>query len=49
MTTVAPCFEPAVGRYITIDVEGRRNRVYVEQAGEGIPLLCLHTAGADSR
>jgi pimeloyl-ACP methyl ester carboxylesterase len=49
MTTAAPCFEPAVGRYIAIDVEGRRNRVYVEQAGEGIPLLRLHTAGADSR
>jgi pimeloyl-ACP methyl ester carboxylesterase len=24
-------------------------RIYVEEAGEGIPLLCLHTAGADSR
>lgn len=49
MTAAAPCFEPAVGRYINIDIEGRRNRVYVEQAGEGIPLLCLHTAGADAR
>ena len=24
-------------------------RIYFEEAGEGIPLLCLHTAGADSR
>ena len=22
---------------------------YVEEAGEGIPLLCLHTAGSDGR
>jgi len=26
-----------------------RNRIYFEEAGSGIPLLCLHTAGADSR
>ena len=41
--------EPIVGRYMNLDVEGRRHRVYFEEAGEGIPLLCLHTAGADSR
>ncbi len=23
--------------------------MYLEEAGQGIPLLCLHTAGADSR
>lgn len=49
MTAASIAFEPAVGRYINVEVEGRRNRIYVEQAGEGIPLLCLHTAGADSR
>lgn len=42
-------FEPIIGRYVTLDIGGRRNRVYVEEAGEGAPLLCLHTAGADSR
>lgn len=49
MTAATPRFEPAVGRYINIDIEGRPNRIYVEQAGEGIPLLCLHTAGSDAR
>lgn len=42
-------YEPAVGRYIHLQIGGRAHRVYVEQAGEGIPLLCLHTAGADAR
>ena len=41
--------EPIVGRYLSLDFEGRRYRVYFEEAGEGIPLLCLHTAGADGR
>jgi len=42
-------FEPAVGRYLRLAIGGKQHRLYVEQAGEGIPLLCLHTAGADSR
>jgi pimeloyl-ACP methyl ester carboxylesterase len=37
--------EPIVGRYARIG----RNRIYFEEAGEGIPLVCLHTAGADGR
>jgi len=41
--------EPIVGRYAHIELEGREHRVYFEEAGEGIPLLCLHTAGSDSR
>ena len=28
---------------------GEPHRLYVEEAGHGIPLLCLHTAGADAR
>ena len=28
---------------------GEPHRLYVEEAGTGIPLLCLHTAGADTR
>jgi pimeloyl-ACP methyl ester carboxylesterase len=42
-------FDPIVGRYLNLVVEGRTYRIYVEEAGNGIPLLCLHTAGADSR
>ncbi len=42
-------FEPIIGRYVRIEVNGRPCRVYFEEAGEGIPLVCLHTAGADSR
>jgi len=42
-------FEPMVGRYFTMDVLGDECRIYVETAGQGIPLVCLHTAGADSR
>ena len=41
--------EPMVGRYMTLSIAGRDNRVYFEEAGQGIPLLCLHTAGADGR
>lgn len=41
--------EPIVGRYVHVDIEGRAHRVYFEEAGQGIPLLCLHTAGSDGR
>ncbi|MBL0898318.1 MAG: alpha/beta hydrolase [Reyranella sp.] len=45
--------EKIVGRYLALEVEGRRYRVYFEEAGPekggGIPLLCLHTAGSDGR
>ena len=41
--------EPIVGRYLNLHIGGVAHRVFVEEAGEGIPLLCLHTAGADSR
>lgn len=37
--------EPIVGRYAHID----NHRIYFEEAGQGIPLLCLHTAGSDGR
>ncbi len=42
-------FEPIVGRYFELDMDGDPHRIFVEEAGQGIPLLCLHTAGADSR
>jgi pimeloyl-ACP methyl ester carboxylesterase len=41
--------EPIVGRYLHVDIKGQVHRIYVEEAGRGVPLLCLHTAGADSR
>ena len=41
--------EPIVGRYMTLALGGREHRVYFEEAGTGIPLVCLHTAGADGR
>jgi pimeloyl-ACP methyl ester carboxylesterase len=44
-----PNFEPIVGRYISVTIDGAEHRVFVEEAGRGMPLLCLHTAGADSR
>ena len=40
-----PEFEPIVGRYTTIDIAGERHRVFVEEAGIGIPLLCLQHRG----
>jgi pimeloyl-ACP methyl ester carboxylesterase len=44
-----PSWEPVTGRYLNTELLGRPHRVYVEEAGQGLPLLCLHTAGADSR
>ena len=41
--------EPIVGRYVHVSVLGDACRIYFEEAGRGIPLVCLHTAGADSR
>jgi pimeloyl-ACP methyl ester carboxylesterase len=41
--------EPITGRYMQLDLGGRSHRVYWEEAGSGIPLVCLHTAGADGR
>jgi pimeloyl-ACP methyl ester carboxylesterase len=41
--------EPIVGRYVTVPVLGEDCRIYFEMAGAGVPLVCLHTAGADSR
>ena len=42
-------FEPIIGRYLSINLDGAAHRLFVEEAGRGRPLLCLHTAGADSR
>jgi pimeloyl-ACP methyl ester carboxylesterase len=45
--------EPVVGRYVYVTLWAREHRIYFEEAGPakggGIPLVCLHTAGADGR
>jgi pimeloyl-ACP methyl ester carboxylesterase len=40
---------PIEGRYVTLEIDGTRHRIYFETAGTGVPVVCLHTAGADSR
>jgi pimeloyl-ACP methyl ester carboxylesterase len=44
-----PVVEPILGRYVRLTFDGRPHRIYFEEAGQGIPLVCLHTAGADGR
>jgi pimeloyl-ACP methyl ester carboxylesterase len=41
--------EPITGRYVTVAVGGVPRRIYFEEAGQGRPVICLHTAGADTR
>lgn len=41
--------EPVIGRYLKLQWQNRPHRLYFEEAGQGIPLVCLHTAGSDSR
>jgi len=41
--------EAVTGGYVPVEIEGKQHRVYFEYAGKGQPLLCLHTAGSDSR
>jgi pimeloyl-ACP methyl ester carboxylesterase len=41
--------EPITGRYVRLTVDGTPLRVYFEEAGQGRPVVCLHTAGADTR
>lgn len=48
-TQIKAEIEPICGRYIRLAINGRPHRVYFEEAGQGIPLICLHTAGSDGR
>jgi len=41
--------EPITGRYVAVTVGGAPRRIYFEEAGRGRPVICLHTAGADTR
>ena len=40
---------PIHGGYVYLDIQGTEYRVYYEEAGEGIPLVLMHTAGTDGR
>ncbi|MFN8618759.1 MAG: alpha/beta hydrolase [Dehalococcoidia bacterium] len=42
-------FESSIGRYLQLEIDGVRYRVYLEMAGEGVPVLLQHTAGSDNR
>ncbi|MCH4886455.1 alpha/beta hydrolase [Acidaminobacter sp. JC074] len=42
-------FEDVTGRYLNVEIDGIQYRGYVEEVGEGIPLMLQHTAGSDSR
>ena len=46
---MAPALDPMIGRYLRLQIDGVDQRIYFEEAGQGIPLLCLHTAGSDGR
>ena len=46
---VDAAISPIVGGYTTLQIAGKNQRIYYESAGVGPVLLCLHTAGADSR
>lgn len=46
---MSPRIEPILGRYAHIHIAGVPHRIYWEEAGQGIPLVCLHTAGSDGR
>ena len=41
--------EAIVGRYVHVGIDGESYRIYFEENGAGIPLVCLHTAGSDAR
>ncbi len=41
--------EPIIGRYVHVEIGGVMHRIYFEENGSGIPLVCLHTAGSDNR
>lgn len=42
-------FADITGRYLYVTIDEVQYRIYLEEAGTGIPLICQHTAGADGR
>ena len=47
--TLSASISPITGRYLAMQFGGQDYKVHFDEAGEGIPLLCLHTSGADGR
>ena len=41
--------EPITGKYVYLNIQGIEYRVYFEESGQGIPLVCQHTAAGDGR
>jgi pimeloyl-ACP methyl ester carboxylesterase len=42
-------FDNAAGHYVYIEIQNTEYRVYFEENGNGIPLLCQHSAGSDGQ
>ena len=42
---MASKLSPVTGHYVDVDVAGDTYQVFFLEAGDGIPLLCQHTAG----
>jgi pimeloyl-ACP methyl ester carboxylesterase len=40
--------DPIVGKYIYLTVQGIEYRVYYEEAGKGIPIICQHAGGSQT-
>ena len=44
--------EPILGRYVNVDIAGRKNRIYFEESTlsdkGATPIICLHTAGSNN-
>ena len=40
--------EPIVGRYIYLTIQGIEYRVYCEESGHGIPMICQHAGGSQT-
>lgn len=45
----APDLSGITGRYVRLDAPDGIHDIFVEEAGRGIPVVLLHTAGADAR
>ncbi len=43
---MTPRFDSPIGRYVHVELDGLDHRIYVEEAGQGVPLLLQHTAGS---
>jgi pimeloyl-ACP methyl ester carboxylesterase len=41
--------EPVAGKYVHLNIHDVSYRVYFEECGSGIPLICQHTAASDGR